>query len=128
MQSLVNGNFGDHHLHLKSYASLYLRSIFSALRKAEDAADAQITPVIVLLSINWYIKLNASKIVTIIDTGDHCTVHIIPHCAHIVSMPVFTVEVASVSRSGTLYFKFTEYQNHASWTYSFTSSSSIITV
>lgn len=49
----MNGNSVDHKLHLKSsYASLYLRSIFSALKKAEDAADAQMTPVHALLSIN----------------------------------------------------------------------------
>lgn len=42
MQSLVNGNLVDHNL----------RSIFSALKKAEDAIDTQMTPVITLLSSN----------------------------------------------------------------------------
>ncbi|KAH6832801.1 hypothetical protein C2S53_006048 [Perilla frutescens var. hirtella] len=50
VQSLVNGNLVDHNLHLKSYASLYLRSIFNALKKVEDAVNAQMTPKLRLLA------------------------------------------------------------------------------
>lgn len=49
VQALVNGNLVDGNLLLKSYATLYLRSIFNAIKKAEDAVDVQMTPVSILL-------------------------------------------------------------------------------
>ncbi|KAI3464509.1 hypothetical protein Pfo_021172 [Paulownia fortunei] len=50
VQALVNDNLVDGNLRLKSIASLYLRNIFNAIKRAEDAVDAQMTPKLHLLA------------------------------------------------------------------------------
>lgn len=48
VQALVNENLGHSNLILNSSALLYLRSIFNAIKRTEDAVDDQITPVSIL--------------------------------------------------------------------------------
>ncbi|PIN16167.1 Sister chromatid cohesion complex Cohesin, subunit PDS5 [Handroanthus impetiginosus] len=50
VQALVNGNLVDGNLHLLSNASSYLRSIFNAIKRAEDAVDVEMTPKLHLLA------------------------------------------------------------------------------
>ncbi|KAK6132309.1 hypothetical protein DH2020_033933 [Rehmannia glutinosa] len=50
VQALVNEMLVDGNLRLKYNASLYLRSIFNAIKRAEDAVDAQMTPKLHLLA------------------------------------------------------------------------------
>ncbi|KAL6515543.1 hypothetical protein OROHE_018577 [Orobanche hederae] len=50
VQALVNEMLVDGNLHHKYNASLYLRSIFHAIKRAEDAVDAQMTPKLHLLA------------------------------------------------------------------------------
>ncbi|KAL0314313.1 UNVERIFIED_CONTAM: Sister chromatid cohesion protein pds5 [Sesamum angustifolium] len=45
VQALVNEKLFDGNLHLVSNAASFLRSIFNAIKKAEDAVDARMTPV-----------------------------------------------------------------------------------
>ncbi|KAK4391079.1 Sister chromatid cohesion protein pds5 [Sesamum angolense] len=45
VQALVNEKLFDGNLHLISNAASFLRSIFNAIKKAEDAVDARMTPV-----------------------------------------------------------------------------------
>ncbi|KAL7117964.1 hypothetical protein ACP275_03G105700 [Erythranthe tilingii] len=50
VQALVNEHLVQSDVTLNSNASLYLRSIFSAIKKAEDAVDDQMTPKLHLLA------------------------------------------------------------------------------
>ncbi|XP_055832582.1 sister chromatid cohesion protein PDS5 homolog B isoform X3 [Solanum dulcamara] len=50
LRALIDFNYSDGTVDLVSKASSYLRSIFHAIKKAEDAVDAQITPNLHMLS------------------------------------------------------------------------------
>ncbi|KAL8482154.1 hypothetical protein ACS0TY_028350 [Phlomoides rotata] len=89
VQALVKGKSVDANLQLKSYVSLYLRSIFNVIKKAEDAVDAQMTPKLHLL---------AEAGLSILDSLNTYTVPLPPSPTPI---PTLVLLPSSLYRSGS---------------------------